>query len=60
MGHFGEAYGFLGGVFVNPESGDGVIFALTGSAFNPHAEADGTSTLAPIEASVLAQLARLL
>ncbi len=60
VGHFGEAYGLLAGVFVNPESGDGVIFALTGSAFNPHAEGDGTSTLAPIEAKILAQLGRLL
>ncbi len=59
VGHFGEAYGFLGGVFVHPESGDGLVFAITGTAFNPHAQDDGTSSLAPIEASVLAQLGRL-
>jgi len=60
VGHFGEAYGLLAGVFVHPESGDGVIFALTGSAFDPHAEGDGTSTLAPIEARILEQLGRML
>ena len=60
VGHFGEAYGLLAGVWVNPDSGDGVIFALTGSAFAPHAEGDGTSTLAPIEARILEQLGRLL
>jgi len=60
VGHFGEAYGLLAGVWVHPESGDGVIFALTGSAFDPHAEGDGTSTLAPIEARILEQLGRLL
>ena len=59
VGHFGEAYGLLAGVWVHPESGDGVIFALTGSAFDPHAEGDGTSTLAPIEARILEQLGRL-
>jgi len=60
VGHFGEAYGLLAGVWVHPESGDGVIFAITGSAFDPHAEGDGTSTLAPIEAEILEQLGRLL
>ena len=60
VGHFGEAYGLLAGVWVHPESGDGVIFALTGSAFDPHAEGDGTSTLAPIEAKILEQLGKLL
>ena len=60
VGHFGEAYGLLAGAFVHPQSGDGVIFALTGSAFPPHAEGDGTSTLAPIEARILEQLGKLL
>ncbi len=60
VGHFGEAYGLLAGVWVHPESGDGVIFAITGSAFDPHAEDDGTSTLAPIEAEILEQLGKLL
>jgi CubicO group peptidase (beta-lactamase class C family) len=60
IGHFGEAYGLLAGVWVHPESGDGVIYALTGSAFDPEAESDGTSTLYPIEARILQQLARLL
>ncbi len=60
VGHFGEAYGLLAGVWVYPESGDGVIYALTGSAFDPEAESDGTSTLYPIEARILEQLARLL
>jgi len=55
-GHFGEAYGLLAGVWANPESGDAVIFALTGSAFNPHAEKGPESTLAPIEARILEQL----
>ena len=60
VGHFGEAYGLLAGVFVNPESGDGVIYALTGSAFDPSADHDPKSTLAPIEARILEQLGRLL
>ena len=60
VGHLGEAYGLLAGVWVHPESGDGVIFALTGSAFDPHAEGDGKSTLAPIEAEILEQLEKLL
>ena len=60
FGHFGEAYGLLAGVWADPGSGDGVIFALTGSAFDPFAEDDGTSTLAPIEARILEQLGRLL
>jgi CubicO group peptidase (beta-lactamase class C family) len=60
IGHFGEAYGLLAGVWVHPESGDCVIFAITGSAFDPHAEDDGTNTLAPIEAEILEQLGKLL
>ncbi len=60
FGHFGEAYGLLAGVWAHPESGDAVIFALTGSAFNPHAEGDDSSTLAPIEARILEQLEKLL
>ncbi len=60
VGHFGEAYGLLAGVWADPETGDAVIFALTGSAFDPYAEDDGTSTLAPIEARILGQLGRLL
>jgi CubicO group peptidase (beta-lactamase class C family) len=59
-GHFGEAYGLLAGVWAHPETGDGVIFALTGVAFDPEAESDDTSTLYPIEAKILAQLGRLL
>jgi hypothetical protein len=59
-GHFGEAYGLLAGVWAHPETGDAVIFALTGSAFNPHADEGPTSTLAPIEARILAHLANLL
>ena len=60
FGHFGEAYGLLAGVWVHPESGNGVIYALTGTAFDPKAESDGTSTMYPIEARILEQLARLL
>jgi hypothetical protein len=59
-GHFGEAYGLLAGVWVHPESGDGVIFALTGTAFDPRPEVEGQSTLYPIEAKILEQLGRLL
>ncbi|MEJ2581778.1 MAG: serine hydrolase [Acidobacteriota bacterium] len=43
-GHFGEAYGLLAGVWAHPETGDGLIFALTGTAFDPTAEDDGSST----------------
>jgi CubicO group peptidase (beta-lactamase class C family) len=60
FGHFGEAYGLLAGVWADPETGDAVIFALTGSAFDPSADEDPTSTLAPVEARILAQLSRLL
>lgn len=60
FGHFGEAYGLLAGVFVDPDTGDGVIYAITGTAFNPSAEGDDSSTLMPIEAAVLEQLGRLL
>jgi CubicO group peptidase (beta-lactamase class C family) len=59
-GHFGEAYGLLAGVWAHPETGDGMIFALTGSAFNPGDESDDTSTLFAIEASILEQLSKLL
>jgi CubicO group peptidase (beta-lactamase class C family) len=59
-GHFGEAYGLLAGVWADPETGDGLIFSLTGVAFDPEAESDGTSTLYPIEAEILAQLGKLL
>jgi CubicO group peptidase (beta-lactamase class C family) len=59
-GHFGEASGLLAGVWVHPESGDGVIFALTGTAFDPSPEIEGESTLYPIEAKILEQLGRLL
>lgn len=60
LGHFGSAYGLLAGVWVHPGSGVGVVYALTGSAFDPDAEGDGTSVLAPIEARILEQLGRLL
>jgi CubicO group peptidase (beta-lactamase class C family) len=60
VGHFGEAYGLLAGVWVHPETGDGVIFAITGTSFDPSENSDGSSTLLPIEAKVLAQLGRLL
>jgi len=60
VGHFGEAYGLLAGIWVRPESGEGVIYAITGSAFDPYAEDDGTSTLTPIEAEILERLGRLL
>ena len=60
FGHFGEAYGLLAGVWVHPESGDGVIYALTGIAFDPEAESDGKSVIYPIESKILEQLERLL
>lgn len=60
LGHFGEAYGLLAGVWVHPESGDAVIYAITGTAFDPYAEDDGSSTLVPIEAKVLELLQRLM
>jgi CubicO group peptidase (beta-lactamase class C family) len=60
VGHFGEAYGLLAGVWVRPESGEGVIFALTGTAFDPYAEDGAASTLVPIEGRVLEELGRLL
>jgi CubicO group peptidase (beta-lactamase class C family) len=60
VGHFGEAYGLMSGVWAHPESGDAVIYAITGTAFDPAAEDEGTSSVSPIEARVLEQLARLL
>lgn len=59
-GHFGEAYGLLAGVWADPETGDAVIYAITGSAFDPGADEGPTSTLAPIEAKILEQLGRIL
>jgi CubicO group peptidase (beta-lactamase class C family) len=60
FGHFGEAYGLLAGVWVHPESGDGVIYALTGTAFDPKAESDGKGVMYAIEYRILEQLGRLL
>ncbi len=60
FGHFGEAYGLLAGVWADPETGDAVIYAITGSAFDPTADEGPTSTLSPIEARILEQLGRLL
>lgn len=60
FGHFGEAYGLLAGVWVHPESGDGVIYALTGTAFDPKAESDGATVMYLIEARILEQLGKLL
>ena len=60
VGHFGEAYGLLAGVWAHPETGDAVIYAITGTAFDPYAEDDGSSTLTPIEAEILEQLGKLL
>jgi len=60
FGHFGEAYGLLAGVWVHPESGDGVIYALTGTAFDPKAESDGKGVMYLIEVRILEELGRLL
>lgn len=60
FGHFGEAYGLLAGVWADPETGDAVIYAMTGSAFDPYGEESVASTTLPIETRILAQLARLL
>jgi CubicO group peptidase (beta-lactamase class C family) len=60
VGHFGWAYGLRAGVWTNPESGDAVIYALTGTAFDPFAESENSSGPAPIEARILEQLGRLL
>lgn len=60
IGHFGEAYGLLAGVWAHPESGDAVVYAITGTAFDPDAADDGTTMLTPIEARVLKQLQKLL
>lgn len=60
LGHFGDAYGLLAGVWVHPETGDGTIYALSGSAFDPYAEKEVPHTLYPIEAKIVAQLSRLL
>lgn len=59
-GHFGEAYGLLAGVWADPATGDALIYAITGTAFDPSAGEGPASTLTPIEAAVLEQLARIL
>lgn len=59
-GHFGEAYGLLAGVWADPDTGDALIYAITGTAFDPSADEGPASTLAPVEARVLEQLARIL
>lgn len=59
-GHFGEAYGLLAGVWADPATGDALIYAITGTAFDPTADEGPASTLTPIEAAVLEQLGRLL
>jgi CubicO group peptidase (beta-lactamase class C family) len=60
FGHFGFAYGLRAGVWVHPETRDGLIYALTGTAFEPFAESDSSSGPAPIEVKIVEQLARLL
>jgi CubicO group peptidase (beta-lactamase class C family) len=60
-GHFGEAYGLLAGVWVEPDSGQGVIYAITGTAFDPYGEpGSDTKALLPIESKVVNALAPLL
>jgi len=60
VGHFGWAYGLRAGVWTDPASGDAVIYALTGTAFDPFAESESSSGPAPIEARIAEQLGRLL
>jgi CubicO group peptidase (beta-lactamase class C family) len=61
IGHFGWAYGLRAGVWVNRETGDGLIYALTGTAFDPFSESDSSSNgPAPIEIRIAEQLGRLL
>ena len=58
IGHFGTAYGLMAGVWVDPETGDGIVFAITGTAFDPDADPAGGNK--PIRVKVLNQLGVLL
>jgi CubicO group peptidase (beta-lactamase class C family) len=60
IGHFGFAYGLRAGVWVHLETGNGLIYALTGTAFDPFAESDSSSDPAPVEIRIVEQLGRLL
>jgi len=60
IGHVGWAYGLRAGVWTDPESGDAVIYALTGTAFDPFGDSDSSGGPAPIEIRIVEQLGRLL
>ncbi len=52
-GHLGEAYGLLGQFWFNPETGDGIVALITGTADDPETAPVGTSALYRPEEEIL-------
>lgn len=52
-GHLGEAYGLLGQFWFDPETGDGIVALITGTADNPETAPVGTSSLYRPEEEIL-------
>ena len=59
-GHSGEAYGLLSGVWLDADSGDALVFAITGTSFDPYTEPRGKTGFLRIEEDVVEILLPLL
>lgn len=59
-GHSGEAYGLLSGVWLDADSGDAIVFAITGTSFDPEAEPRGKTGFLRVEEDVIEILLPLL
>ncbi|MEM9386508.1 MAG: serine hydrolase domain-containing protein [Pseudomonadota bacterium] len=53
VGHLGEAYGVLSHALFDPQSGDGIVTIISGTADDPAAATPGTSPLYRVEEEVL-------
>ncbi len=53
VGHLGEAYGVLSHALLDPQSGDGIVTIISGTADDPAAATPGTSPLYRVEEEVL-------
>lgn len=53
VGHLGEAYGVLSHALLDPETGDGIVAIITGTADDPAAAQPGTSPLYRVEEEIL-------
>jgi hypothetical protein len=49
-GHLGEAYGLLGGLWVDPEHGRVIVYLITGTADDPKKAPHTTGFTGPEEA----------